>query len=224
MKHDAMLAAILFAPILLGIVFRFGIPLLEETLCSYFQVSSVFKPYYRLLDLFVVVMTAYMCSVSGIMVILGDLDCGVTKALVVTPLGKRGYLLSRIGIPSVLAAIYGGVIACMFGLSALSVPLFIALTISASLIAVTASFLVVAIAKNKVEGLALSKLSGLMLLGLPAAYFIREPVRYLTCITPGFWLARLGQTEDFWFLLPIVLTSVLWIALLYRRFSVRVYG
>ncbi|MEG2687084.1 MAG: ABC transporter permease, partial [Christensenellaceae bacterium] len=97
-EHNFMLVACIIGPVLMGAVFRFLIPVLEKLLCDDFDLPQVLASYYIIFDLLLVIMTPILLCFAGVLVILEELDSGVAKYYVVTPLGKGGYLLSRIGI------------------------------------------------------------------------------------------------------------------------------
>ena len=117
---DAMLATCLFAPILIGLVLRFGVPALEGALAASTGSPHALMPFYALFDLFLSLMTPLMLVFSGIMVILEELDDGTARYLMITPLGKSGYLLSRLGMFGILSIGYNIAISAIFTLSGLS--------------------------------------------------------------------------------------------------------
>ncbi len=115
--HDFMLLACILGPIFMGALFRFALPMLEKLLCTQLKVSEFLSPYYVLTDLLVAIMTPILFCFAGVLVILEEFDCGVAKYYSVTPVGKGGYLLSRIGIPSLLALLYDVLLLSVFRLS-----------------------------------------------------------------------------------------------------------
>jgi fluoroquinolone transport system permease protein len=96
-----MLYAVCIAPLLAAFLFRFGIPYIETLLCNYFGKPAIISDYYLLFDLFLAVMTPYMfCFVSS-MVILTEYDENMASYMAVTPVGKGGYIISRLLFPAV---------------------------------------------------------------------------------------------------------------------------
>ena len=219
---DAMLAACLFTPILMALLFRYGVPALERTLTAALHVPQVLTPYYALFDLFFSLMTPLMLCFSGVMVVLEERDDGTARYLMVTPLGKVGYLLSRLVVLPVLSIPYNVALLAGFSLSGLPLGLNVLAAVANALVSVSVAMLVVGYAKNKVEGMALVKLSGFFFLGYIAAYFITQPIGLLAGLLPGYWLARMTQSGAALWALPAVVVACLWIALLYRRFASRV--
>jgi fluoroquinolone transport system permease protein len=216
---DYMLAACLFAPILMGIVFKIGIPLLEKFLCGYFEKSAILELYYVLFDLLLSLMTPLMLCFSGAMVILEELDDGTAKYLLVTPLGKTGYLFSRTGAITVVSLIYNVIVMFIFSISNITWYNIIISAILNAVISIIVAMLVISFAKNKVEGMALIKLSGFMILGFIAAFFIKSPIGYIAGILPSFWIGKLVTDNNMMCILPNIAVSFIWIILLYDKFS-----
>ena len=239
--QDVMFAALLFVPLLMCLLFRFGIPLLERELCEMQHVGTMITPYYFCFDLCIIMMTPIMFSFAGVMVILGELDNGLARYLMVTPLGKKGYLWSRIGMLSVIAMVYADISILVFRLSDLSVwnilycgvisamittfansgrccrgarsPVFVLLSIS---------FFVVSLAHNKVEGMALTKFSAFFVLGIPIAVFIKIPYKYIGFFLPSFWTTEFcirGQIVDA--VMGLVVGGIL-LYISFRRFAGRI--
>ncbi|MDD4125645.1 MAG: hypothetical protein PHW77_07990 [Eubacteriales bacterium] len=219
---DFMLTACLVAPVLMGLVFKFRIPELETFLCGYFNKTAVLAPYYILLDLMLSLMTPLMLCFSGVMIMLEELDDGIAKYLQVSPLGKTGYLFSRIGFIAVLSTVYNVIIPVIFTLSGMEITDIALSAVLNALISVVIGMFVLSFAKNKVEGMALIKLSGFMIFGFIAAFFIKTPAGYLAGVLPSFWVGKLVTDDNYLYILPCLTVSFIWIVLLYKRFSARV--
>ncbi len=187
---DAMLAAMTILPLLLALLFRFGIPPLENLMEAKTQISRVLSPYYILFDLTVIFSTPVMFGYAGLMVILEERDSGIMKYLCVTPLRIKGYILSRLVCLSAIAAAYGFATESIFHISRIS-PMQIFLGSFFSFLAgIWTVCLITLLATNKVEGLAFSKFSGLLILGPLASFFIKDPVKYITAFLPTFWFTE----------------------------------
>ena len=216
---DAMLAACLFAPILIGLALRFGVPALEGALAASTGSPHALMPFYALFDLFLSLMTPLMLVFSGIMVILEELDDGTARYLMVTPLGRRGYLVSRLVILTALSAVYGVALLAGFSLSGMALWLNVLCALVNALVSVSVAMLVVGLARNKVEGMALIKLSGFFLLGYLGAYFLQTPLAYVAGVLPGYWLGRMVLEQNGVWALPAAVVACIWIGLFYRRFD-----
>lgn len=219
--HNFLLAVCIIEPIIMGCLFKFVIPELENVLCNYFGLEQIMAPYYIVFDLLLVVLTPIIFCVAGILVILEELDCGTAKYYAVTPVGKSGYLLSRIGIPTVVAFVYDVVLLSIFSISDMNLFLTIVFSICGVLLAIITSLIVVTYAKNKMSGMGLVKLCSLLVIGIPAAYFVPGTVRYLFGVFPSFWMAEFCMTNNTIFLIPVFVVSVAVIIWLYRSFEKR---
>ncbi len=220
--QDVMFAALLFVPLLMCLLFRFGIPLLERELCEMQHVGTMITPYYFCFDLCIIMMTPIMFSFAGVMVILGELDNGLARYLMVTPLGKKGYLWSRIGMLSVIAMVYADISILVFRLSDLSVWNILYCGVISAMTGALISFFVVSLAHNKVEGMALTKFSAFFVLGIPIAVFIKIPYKYIGFFLPSFWTTEFcirGQIVDA--VMGLVVGGIL-LYISFRRFAGRI--
>jgi fluoroquinolone transport system permease protein len=222
-RHDFMLTACLFTPLLMGIVYMFVIPTIEEFLTTRFTNSLSLTPYYLLLDLLLLILTSVMFAFSGTMVMLGELDNGTAKYLMITPLGKIGYLISRIGIPMVISIFYGILALVVFKLSDITPVMIVICAFLCGIISLVISLLVISLAKNKLEGIALTKLSGFIILGLPVAFFVTSPFGYLAGILPSFWVAKVAITGNEIYIVLFIVITLIWIRVLYGRFKVKLF-
>lgn len=216
---DAMLAALTFVPVCMGLMFRFGVPALEGYLCARLGKAFILAPYYPVFDFLLSVMTPLMFTAAGAMVILDEADDGLSRAIAVTPVGRAGYLASRIGVPALLATLYSALVTAAFRLSGMDAGRIALLALCSGALGVVVALMVAAMARNKVEGMAFTKLSGLFVLGLPAALFVPAPAKYLAGVLPTLWMAELALGGSAANALPALAASALWAALFFRRFQ-----
>lgn len=217
-----MLVACILAPFFMAIAFKFFIPLLENFLCSYFSSCKILFPFYILFDLMLSIMTPILFCFAGVLVILEEEDCSVAPYCAVTPLGKSGYLISRIGVLTFFSLFYNIALLHFFALSSLDFFDILILSLSGVLNAIFSSMFVLSFAKNKMEGLALVKMCGLLLIGLPIAYFVKSNVKYVFSFFPTFWIAEFCITEKYLFFFVSVGVSVLWIWVLWAHFKKKI--
>lgn len=216
---DSMLAAVCAAAVLTSFFIRFGIPAIEGILCGYFQRAAVLADYYLLFDLLLALITPYMLCFASAMMMLTEYDENMATYLAVTPVGKRGYILSRLAFPAVIAFIVSIALMLWFSLTEWSfgmIPLACMLT---CLVSVAVALLLFAFPHNRVEGMAMAKLSGLLVLGLPVPFFLLSDTQYLFSPLPSFWIAKLCREQNMLFLPPAILSSLTWMMLIYRKFS-----
>ena len=219
---DALLAVLPFVPVFMGLLFRFGVPALEAYLCGRLGRAALLAPYYPIVDLLLSIMTPLMFTAAGAMVILDEADLGLARAIAVTPVGRRGYLASRILVPAVLSTAYCALVTLLFRLSDLSAGRLLLLAVCSGALSVAAALMISTLAKNKVEGLALTKLSGLFVLGLPAALLVPSPAKYLAGVLPSLWMTELALGGSLLYAVPALLTALVWSVVFLRYFLRRV--
>lgn len=217
--RDSMLYAVCIAPLLSALFFRYAIPSIEVLLCTYFNQASILAEYYLLFDIFLIVLTPYMFCFASSMVILTEYDENISSYIAVTPVGKKGYLISRFAFPALISFFASILLLFLFSLTVWPLSLLLAACFLASFFSIVLSLLVVSFSHNRVEGMAVSKMSGIMLSGLFVPFFIVSDFQYLFSALPSYWIARFCRDADFLFALPALLTSFLWIRILYRRFD-----
>jgi fluoroquinolone transport system permease protein len=217
-----MLYAILAAPILAGFFFRFGIPQVEILLCDYFDRSAILSEYYLLFDLLLATLTPFMFCFASAMVMLTEMDENVVRYIAVTPVGKRGYLLSRLLLPAGISILVSIVILRFFSLTDLSLTIQIITCILTGILSIAVCLFILSFSHNRVEGMALGKLTGTIMLGLPVPFFLFTDMQYAVFFLPSFWIAKLGIEKNLIFAIPAGLISALWIWLLYGRFKRRI--
>lgn len=216
---DSMLAAVCVATVLTAFFIRFGIPTIEGILCGYFQKEVILADYYLLLDLLLALITPYMLCFASAMMMLTEYDENMAGYLAVTPVGKKGYILSRLAFPAVIAFIVSIALMLWFSLTVWSFGMILLTCMLTCLVSIIVALLLFAFSHNRVEGMAMAKLSGLLMLGLPIPFFLLSDVQYLFSPLPSFWIAKFCIGQDLMFLIPALLSSLIWILLLYRKFN-----
>ncbi|MFA9380796.1 MAG: hypothetical protein ACERKO_07010 [Acetanaerobacterium sp.] len=219
---DNMLWAVCVAPLLTACMFRFGVVYLERVLCEYYQVQAVLSPYYLLFDLFVCVITSYMFCFASAMVMLEEYDDNMISCLAVTPVGKRGYILSRLALPAVISFFASIVLMLVFSLTVWPILLLLVMCALCAALSVCVSMLVFSFSHNRVEGMAMAKLTGIFLIGFYVPFFLPSGVQYLFAPLPSFWLAKLVAGNNYIFLPPAIACLICWIWLLYKRFNKKI--
>lgn len=219
---DAMLFAVCIAPILTACFFRFGIPTIEQWMCGYFHKTAILTNYYLLFDLLLSVMTPYMFCFASSMVMLTEYDENMTGYMAVTPVGKKGYLISRLVFPAIISFFVSVLLMLCFSLTKWSLLMMLLTCFLTGILSVAVALLLFSFSHNRVEGMAVAKLSGLLMLGLPIPFFLFSNVQYLFSFLPSFWIAKLCIEQNGLFLLPALLISFVWIWLLYKKFDQKI--
>ncbi|MDO5519925.1 MAG: ABC transporter permease [bacterium] len=218
-SQDYMLVAAVFAPLLAGLLIHFGAPFAETLLTKQFHKDAILSPYYKVADLLLAMVTPLMIGFISAMVMLDEKDDRIISYLSVTPLGKKGYLISRLLIPSIVATIIGFILCILFKISTLTVGNLAIISFYTALLGIIICLFIVNMSSNKVEGMAIGKLSGIMLLGIFVPFFITSSVQYLAVILPSFFIGKYVTTgQGAWLAVGVVIT-ILWIILFYRQFT-----
>lgn len=218
MRRDMMLFAACLAPILAGVMFRFGVPILEGALTERLGRAEVIAPYYALIDTFLAMLSPTMFCFVSAMVSLEEADEGTAAYLFVTPLGRKGYLAARFGVPAAAAFLVTAALLPTFKLTALSLAPIAMLAIGGTMQGIIVSLLILSFSTNKLEGMAITKLSSLMLLGAAIPFFIRHSIQYVASLLPSFWLGKAVSENAPLYFLPAFALSVVWICLLSRKY------
>ncbi len=218
-KKDMMLFAAMLAPLLAGMAFKFGIPLIENMIEKYFGYEQFIMPYYSLFDLLLIVLSSVMYSYIGAMCILEELDDGTARYLWVTPVGKRGYFFTRLAVPAISAFVITIIVVKFFALEIKDMKMILMLSFMALLQGIIIGLVVVALSHNKLEGMALTKLSGVFLLGIVVPYFMEGNFKVLFSILPGYWLSELYITGNIWNFVCGVAICMLWIVAFNKKIA-----
>ncbi len=221
--RDGMLALLLPAPFLMGAVLWFGLPLADSVLVR--EAGVTIRPWFMVSDAFVMVMTAIMTGMICAFLLLDERDESIGLYYRITPMGGRSYLAARLGIPMMWAFLTSLIVIGFFALAMNNFTVMLVSALLATFQGVIACMLLAVMAGNKVEGLALAKIVNIMILGLPAAWFISAPYKYLLFFLPSFWMGefifRSTEAGISQALLPGLagaIASLIWIVILTRAF------
>lgn len=220
--RDAMLFLSCMAPVLYGLFVKFGIPSAESFLTGYYSRTEVLAPYFLEFDLFLSVVTPMMFSFASSMVILGEIDDGITKYMSVTPLGRGGYLTSRLVFPLTFSFMVSIIAMNVFPLTIISFEMIIVLSFLSSAIGFITSMMVVSLSSNKVEGMAVTKMSGILTIGFVLPFFVSTRIQYLAIMLPSLWIAKYAIEGKITYLILSVMVSAGWILLLLRKFMKKI--
>lgn len=192
---DGMLLMACLLPVVCGVLFRLGIPEVEALLCTYFHKKELLRPFYGLTDVFYSMLAPAMFCFAAAMVVLEERDEGMASYLWITPLGRNGYLISRLGIPAVLAAVVSGALLIPFSLQRLQGPSVGVLAVNGGAYGLLYALFIIRFSSNRLEGMAAAKLSSLLMLPATGAFLIHNGMKYLLWIFPSYW-AGLSVSEQ----------------------------
>jgi fluoroquinolone transport system permease protein len=218
-RNDMMLFAVCFVPLLCGLTFKFGVPAIEQVLTNYFSVSEILVPYYELFDLLLSVIPSTMFCFAAAMVILEEVDEHISGYFAITPLGKHGYLIARLGIPTIISFVITLILLEIFGLTTMNMGILIFTALSGSIQGLIIALLIVSFSTNKLEGMAVTKLSSLMIVGICLPFFIKNNAIYILSPLPTFWMAKAVRHNSLTSVLLTLLISLLWFYKLMKKFD-----
>lgn len=229
--RDSFLSGLLLYVIVMAIFMRLALPWLNDAVAANPDFSFAVTDFYPLIMGYIVLFLG--AAMAGMMIgfiLLDERDDNTLKALLVTPLPVRHYLVYRLGVPMLLATAI--IIFEMLMINQALVPLWqiIVLAIGGALTAPCITLILATFAENKVQGFAMLKIissSGLIIL---AAWFVPEPLQFLFGIFPPYWIVKaywLAVTgNELWWvclLIGVVLLSAA-LAWLSRRFEKVAYA
>ena len=218
-RQDRMLLAAGLAPLLAGTAIHFGVPFAENLLIHFTDLPAVLAPYYGLFDIFLAAIAPAMLCFFAAMVMLEEHDDHIDRYLFMTGLGRKGYFISRLILPALIAFAVTAALLPVFRLTALSAGAILFLSLAGTLQGIIIALLIVALSSNKLEGMAVTKLSSLMMLGAVVPYFIPAPVSFCFAFLPSFWMGKAILENSLFYMLPTLLVAGTWILLLQRKIS-----
>lgn len=217
-SHEAMMAMLVISPFAVGVIFKFGCPLFESKILDRFGYGDVLVPYYDLFSWLLAMLVGMMFAFVGGLVVLGEIDEGITKYILVTPPGEAGYLFSRIICPAIVSGIVTAVILPVFALTHLTISEIAVMTVSTVLCGFVTALLVVTVSSNKVEGMAVGKLSGLFGVTFFVPLLLKGSIRYLFTVFPMYHIGVWSRGGSVLSLVAAAVLFAVWITVLYRLF------
>ena len=155
------------------------------------------------------------------MVVLEEHDDHIDRYLFVTGLGRNGYFISRIVLPTFFAFVITVALLPVFGLTELSVVEILFLSLAGSLQGIIIALIIVPLSTNKLEGMAVTKVSSLLMLGAFVPYFVSGPLQYGVSFLPSFWMGKaLAEQEPLSMILTIVVAGI-WLVVMKERYDRR---
>ena len=179
-------------------------------------------PYQPLIVSHVVVQLApLLVGLIGAFLLLETREDRTVKALLVSPVPLRSYLLGACTV-MVLGATFVVVLeALVIGIGLPPGPALVASGLTGGLAAPVFALMVSALASNKTEAFAYLKVLGVAPLLVSGSYFIPEPLQWLTAVYPpylaakAYWVAEAGGSSwPLWLTTGVALSSAwIWVAM-----------
>ena len=217
-KSDPMMFAACFTPFIMGALIKFGIPFLERI--TEFSLQG----YYPIFDLLLSIMAPVLLCFAFAMITLEEIDDKVSRYFSITPLGKAGYLFTRLVVPAIISAVIAYIVLLLFSLEKLSIGMTICLALLGSVQAIIVSLMIITLSSNKLEGMAVTKLAALTLLGIPAPFFIDSYYQFLVGFLPSFWVAKALQNEEVLYFSIGLVVALVWYYFLTKRLFRKLAG
>ena len=217
-KSDPMMFAACFTPFVMGALIKFGIPFLERI------TDFSLQAYYPIFDLLLSIMAPVLLCFAFAMITLEEIDDKVSRYFSITPLGKSGYLFTRLGVPSIISAVIAFFVLLLFSLEKLSIGMTICLALLGSVQAIIVSLMIITLSSNKLEGMAVTKLAALTLLGIPAPFFIDSYYQFSVGFLPSFWVAKAMQNEAVLYFSIGLVVALVWYYFLTKRLFRKLAG
>ena len=217
-KSDPMMFAACFTPFVMGALIKSGIPFLERI------TDFSLQAHYPIFDLLLSIMAPVLLCFAFAMITLEEIDDKVSRYFSITPLGKSGYLFTRLGVPSIISAVIAFIVLLLFSLEKLSIGMTICLALLGSVQAIIVSLMIITLSSNKLEGMAVTKLAALTLLGIPAPFFIDSYYQFSVGFLPSFWVAKAMQNETVLYFSIGLMVALVWYYFLTKRLFRKLAG
>lgn len=221
--RDEMLRWMMFIPLLIAVVVRYGWPLLVAQLQTSFQFDL--EPYRIMIMSYLVIGSPVVFGVVIGFLLLDERDEGSLIALQVTPLTLTNYLVYRLGLPIILTIILLLVSLPLAGIDNFNFGELLLLGLVTAPLAPMLALFLAAFASNKVQGFALMKGGGILFILPFVAYFLDDRWQWLFGLFPTYWPPKLfwllSENESGVWLVALagIANQLLWIYLLGRRFN-----
>lgn len=222
-RRDSMTSWMIFIPIIMALLMRWGAPPLTAWLIEQYDFNLV-EYYPLLLAYFFIGMCPMVFGVVIGFLLLDEKDDRTLTALQVTPLPLNSYLLYRVTIPIILTFVLMFALFPLANLTPFNLRTILLSAIAAAPMAPMLALALASFAQNKVQGFALMKLIGIVLFVPILAYFTTSGWQLAYGIFPTYWPMKVywllyeGATNVWPYVLIAVVYQSLVTILLARRF------
>ncbi len=148
-RRDAMLVVLIPSPVLIGLLFRYGLPDLDRLLGATLGHGPVLNQFALMLDLMLLLLSPYLLNMAAAMIMLEERDEGVSLYMAVSPPGTRGYLNGRLVMPAALATAVSVLLFALFRSSDLGLSRAVPIAVLASAASVAICLGVTVFAKKR---------------------------------------------------------------------------
>lgn len=218
--RDPIMTLLLFAPLLLIVVFK----LLELFLVPYLAAKAGFDilPYFPYVLSFVLLMNSGMLGIVTGFMMLDERDGNISQLLEITPLGRSGYLINRLAFASILSIIYGFIGIAVFKLPNLTFISIVLLSVLSAFYTAIIGLLIFSGADDKVKGLTFAKGLNTLVLFAFTDLFALSWLTFLSWFFPPYWITMIIKSPYSIAVAYIgLLVHALWLGVLIFRYTKR---
>ena len=218
--RDPIMALLMFAPLMLIVVFK----LLEIFLYPYLQAQFDFDmmPYSVYVLSFILLMNSGTLGIVIGFMMLDERDGNISQLLEITPLGRSGYLINRLSFACILSALYGLLSLAVFTNIDLSMGLFILASLLSAIYTAIIGLLIFSAAEDKVKGLTFAKGLNALAIFAFADLFALQWFTFVSWFFPSYWISMiLKSPNSFTVGCLAIVVHVVWLGFLVFRYSRR---
>ncbi|MCK6538739.1 MAG: hypothetical protein L6Q26_01670 [Anaerolineales bacterium] len=185
-RRDSLTSWMIFLPVLLALVMRWGVPAITTRLMEQYNFDLV-QYYPVLLAYFFVGMCPMVFGAVIGFLLLDEKDDRTLTALQVTPLPLNSYILYRVAVPILLTFGLMFVLFPLANLTPFNLRTVLLTALAAAPMAPMLALMFGSVAQNKVQGFALMKLTGFIFIAPVVAYFAPAGWELAFGIVPTYW-------------------------------------
>lgn len=207
--RDPITALLLFAPILISIIFRLIWVFVPPTINKHFSFNLL--PYSGYMMSFVFILIAGMVAIVMGFSMQEDKDSNMTMLFCVTPLGRKGYLTMRLSMVVIFVAIHSVISYFILG-QYLPLVNFVAILIMLCMLSCALGIALFRLAKDKVQGLTVAKGINIVILFLFGNLLDSKIINAVCAFFPTYWIGKtILYSESYMFMIIGLLVSSVWL-------------
>ncbi len=187
-RRDPTLLMMLFSPVLIILLLRYGLPALTPFI-------PALPEYHLAVTVFMGLLGAILPGIVVAFLLLDEKEAGLFTAIRVTPVSISGMLASRMMSLIVLSFISSVAILSMAGLYTFSWIRMLQLALLSGGNVPVFIMLIAFFAHNKIEGMAMLKVTMLVVMIPVLMLFINDKWIYLFSFFPSFWVFAFARAE-----------------------------
>lgn len=213
--RDDILKVLLFVPVIMILLIRFGLPPLVEL------VPDISDYQYLIVTLFGLIIASFPAFIISF-IMLDEKDEGIFVVYKVLPLSDIKFFIYRLGFLILFSSFYSIILLTIQISITLAWWQVILSAFLFSLLPPAISLITVTFARNKIEGVTLMKFLNFFLFLPAAAFFIDSPLKFAFGIIPVFWTYQVMEviSQKVFFLLFFVTGSIFHLVLLFIVFKI----